>query len=390
MVAVSVMGLVRISASQDDLNNIITSVRVFPNLSFTFPISLVQLPGDDGRWFIAEQGGKIFSFLNDDQVAEKQLVLDITTQLGGIFFEDSQQWGITAIALHTNSSEMSELTGEVALFVAYNAKSSEDGSVTSFVSRFLSQDDGQTFETNSEEILFSVPQLSVTHHVGQLVFGPDGYLYIGFGDGSMSSTAQDLNDVRGSILRIDVNGPGLYTIPTDNPLVGTGQREEIFTWGWRNPWRFSLDAMTGDLWVGDVGNTDREEVTRAVPGRSHGWPYWEGTLCHEPSCEGFANVLPEFEYDHDTGTAVIGGYVYRGTLIPALQGIYVFSDWSRGKQLWAVLYDAKGKGELGLLGTIAAESGRPSGYAQDHQGELYHLSAQDEDAGIYKIVPKEP
>ncbi len=373
---------------QINLDNIITSVRVFPNLNFVFPIALVQLPGESGRWYVAEQGGKVFSFPDDNDVTEKQLALDITEQLGGIFFDDSQQWGITGIAVHVSSAAAT--MGEVVLFVAYNAKSTEDGSVTSFVSRFRSSDGGLTFDEASETMLFVVPQRNKIHHLGQVVFGPDGYLYIGFGDGGVRPTAQDLNDLRGSILRVDVNGAEPYAIPGDNPLVGTGQREEIFTWGWRNPWRFSLDAVTGDLWAGDVGGNDREEVTRAVPGRSHGWPAWEGTLCIiETPCDGIDNVLPELEYDHDTGTAAIGGYVYRGTLIPALQGMYIFSDWSRGKRLWAVLYDAEGRGKLVTLGWIAGESERPSGFAVDRQNELYHVSAQDDDGGIYKIVPNE-
>lgn len=386
------MGLARPSQAvpQVNLNDIITSVRVFPNLNFVFPIALMQLSGDDDRWFVAEQGGKIFSFLNDDQVTDKQLVLDITERLGGIFFDDSQQWGITGIALHTNTSDTSDLAGQLVLFVAYNARSPEDGSVTSFVSRFLSSDGGQTFDAASEAMLFSVPQRSVTHHVGHLAFGPDGYLYIGFGDGAMPMTAQDLNDVRGSILRVDVNGPGLYSIPADNPLVGTDQSEEIYVWGLRNPWRFSLDTPTGDLWIGDVGFNDREEVTLAIPGRSHGWPFLEGTLCREMTCDDMDHVPPVLEYDHNTGTAVIGGHVYRGALIPPLQGMYIFSDWSRGRRIWAILFDIEGQGKLVTLGWISADSERPSGYGQDNQGELYHVSAQDEDGGIYKIVPNEP
>jgi glucose/arabinose dehydrogenase len=379
------------TVSQVDLNEIITSVRVFPNLSFALPISLVQWPGDGERWLMAERGGQVFSFLNDDQVTDKQLVLDLTGRIGGAAFNESEQWGITGIALQTMPSMTPALPGEMALLVAYNAKVTEGDSATSFVSRFLSPDGGQTFDAASERILFEVPQRSRSHHLGQVVVGPDGYLYIGFGDGGEGLAAQDLNDLRGSILRVDVraNGADLYTIPSDNPLIGTGQREEIFTWGWRNPWRFSFDAMTGELWVGDVGDGEREEVTKAVPGRSHGWPYWEGTLCREPSCEGFDDVPPVLEYDHMSGTAVIGGYVYRGALLPELQGIYVFSDWNRGYQLWGVLYDGEGKGQLVTLGTIAAEAERPTSYAQDHQGELYHISAQDE-AGIYKIVPKAP
>lgn len=394
IVLLSLMGLARTSPAepQVNLNDIITSVRVFPNLSFMRPMSLVQLPGDDSHWYLAEQGGRVYRFVNDDQVTDKQVILNITEQLGGIFFDSSQQWGITGIALHANASE-TDLGGQVVLFVAYNARSTEDGSVTSFVSRFLSRDGGQTFDADSEAMLFAVPQRSVTHHVGHVVFGPDRYLYIGFGDGAMPITAQELSDVRGSILRIDVNvgSTALYAIPADNPLVGPGQREEIYTWGWRNPWRFSFDAPTGSLWVGDVGFNDREEVTRAVPGGNHGWPFLEGTLCRETSCEGLDTVPPELEYNHDTGTAVIGGYVYRGTLIPALQGLYIFSDWSRGRQLWTILYDAESRGKLVTLGRIAPESERPTGYAQDQQGELYHVSAQDEDAaGLYQIVPNTP
>lgn len=357
----------------------VTTERVFQNISFEgfSPISLSQPPGDPSRWIIAGRLGELFSFANDQAATQKTLVLDITDRMQYTDTVDdkvdSQQYGITSFAMHPQFPE------QPFIYVAYNAKPSISDEVHSVVSRFTSSDGGQTFNSSSEQTVISIAQQRFTHHIGQILFGPDGYLYIGLGDGGKQN-AQDLNDLRGSVLRIDVDQGTPYAIPPDNPLVGSGYREEIYAWGFRNPWRFTFDSATGQLWLGDVGALFWEEVDLVESGGNYGWPIFEGLSCFREEkygCDATGLVEPVLTIEHPDARAIIGGYVYRGTQIPSLQGTYIFSD----SEIRGVFFDEFGDP---LWDVVAQTQENAHGFAEALDGELYLFNFQFPE--LYKLV----
>lgn len=228
------------------------------------------------------------------------------------------------------------------------------------------------------------------HNGGQLAFGPDGYLYAGIGDGGSagdpSGHAQDLRTLLGKIVRLDVaaDGPD-YTVPTSNPFVGrSGARPEIWAYGLRNPWRFSFDRLTGDLWIGDVGQGDWEEIdlepTAGAGGRNYGWRVYEGNHPYPPGSaippsDGLA--FPVDEYPHATGRSVTGGYVYRGVAVPSMRGFYFFADYV-DRQLFALRRTSDGWERTTLLETSA----HITSFGEDDAGELY---ACDAGGSVYRI-----
>ena len=194
----------------------------------------------------------------------------------------------------------------------------------------------------SSVIRLTVDQPYDNHNGGHIVFGPDGYLYMGIGDGGSGGDpdghGQDRNDLLGSILRLDVSGATGYAVPAGNPLVGVaGTRDELWNWGLRNPWRFSFDRSNGDLYIGDVGQGAREEIDVSTAasgggkGINYGWSIMEGMQCYDASsCDMTGLTLPVLEYSHSDGCSVTGGHVYRGTAIPDLAGTYFYSDYCGG------------------------------------------------------------
>jgi glucose/arabinose dehydrogenase len=235
----------------------------------------------------------------------------------------------------------------------------------------------------SERVILRIDQPYPNHNGGMIDFGPDGFLYVGMGDGGAGgdpeNRARDLSTLLGKILRIDVDGrdPGLeYAVPGDNPYVGrAGARPEIWASGVRNPWRFSFDPRTGDLWVGDVGQSAWEEVDRLTAatgggrGADLGWRLMEGRACYDPpsGCPTDGLTMPLAVYGHDLGCAVTGGHVYRGAAQPALDGVYLFSDSCSGR-IWAL--DAAGPDAQEPV--VLAETGRPIvSFGRGDDGELY-------------------
>ncbi len=209
----------------------------------------------------------------------------------------------------------------------------------SVLSRF--QVDGQALDLDSEEVILEVPQPFSNHNGGQIAFGPDGYLYVALGDGGSGGdplgNGQNLATLLGAILRIDVAVERGYTIPPYNPFVSTpGARPEIYAYGLRNPWRFSFDRATGDLWAADVGKNRKEEVDRIVPGGNYGWNIMEGFQCfRRDPCSAVGLLPPRAVYSHDDGCSITGGFVYRGPSMPELDGWYVYGDYCSGK-VWAL------------------------------------------------------
>ena len=256
----------------------------------------------------------------------------------------------------------------------------------------MSEADPNMADPDSEEIVLEVEQPYANHSGGQLAFGPDGYLYIGLGDGGKAGdphgNGQDTTTLLGSILRIDVrelDNHGGYIIPPDNPFVGVDGdiRKEIWAYGLRNPWRFSFDRLTDELWAGDVGQNRVEEVDIVEPGRNYGWNTMEGSQCFEPSrsCDEEGLERPVAEYSHDDGCSITGGYVYRGDRLPALYGAYVYGDFCSGK-VWGLRYDGSSVTEHMEL---VDSSLRISSFAEAPSGEIFVLSFDEK---IYRLVSR--
>jgi len=258
------------------------------------------------------------------------------------------------------------------------------------IARYQVSTDPNRADPKSEKVLLQVPQPYVNHNGGGLAFGPDGYLYIGLGDGGSQGdphgNGQSLQTFLGKILRINVDADNGYTIPADNPLVGGGGKPEIWAYGLRNPWRFSFDRQPGDLYIADVGQDKWEEIDflpAGIPGGSNfGWNLREGAHDYSgaPTAE-LALVDPAWEYDHSQGCAVIGGYVYRGQEYPEWQGIYLFGDNCSGS-VWGLLR-LDGKWQAKLLFNTGLRIGS---FGQDQTGELYLLDLQQ--GRVLKLAKK--
>jgi len=352
--------------------------RVFPDLSFQEMTNLAQPDDTSDLIFITEQRGVIYAF-SASNPQQADIFLDITDRVN----RGGNEEGLLGLAFDPDYREN-------GYFYVYYSAADPTRSV---LSRFsLDQEDTDVADPESEVIVMEVEQPYSNHNGGQLAFGPDGYLYIGLGDGGSAGdplgNGQNLGTLLGSILRIDVSGlsaPGDYEIPADNPFVGTeGARAEIWAFGLRNPWRFSFDSETGLLWAGDVGQNLWEEIDIIAKGANYGWNIMEGSHCYSPStgCNQSGLTLPIVEYDHSQGCSVTGGYVYRGDQIPSLQGYYIYGDYCSGN-IWALAY----YGNVVTQNTLLADSGLSiTSFGEDLAGKLYILARQ---GGIYTLVQTE-
>jgi glucose/arabinose dehydrogenase len=356
--------------------------QAFTQLSFNQPLAMLQAPDDDTAWYVVERPGTIRAFPNTSNasMAEVELFATLTDRVNS----GPGEAGLLGMAFHPEF----ETNGEV--YLSYTRGTP----LESVIARFVIDSATGNLDTSSEEVLLTVPQFAGNHNGGNLAFGPDGFLYAGFGDGGGSGdpeeNGQDTTNVLGAILRLDVDSGTPYAIPADNPFAGntecfqgTGTLAcpEIFAWGFRNPWRFSFDRDTGELWVGDVGQNSWEEVNRVEISENYGWDEREGAHCFEPAsgCDT-DNVDPIAEYDHSQGNSVTGGYVYRGSGIPDLQGFYIFGDFGSGR-IWAVPFDSpQGTTPDELLVTPL----NIASFAEANDGELFvlHISG----GTIHQIV----
>lgn len=303
-----------------------------------FGIVAVTNAGDD-RLFVTLQGGQIVIVRNGAVVSPPFLDIDPRVGSGG-------ERGLLSVAFHPRYA----INGR--FFVNYT-----DNNGDTVIARYTVSSNPDQADAQSERVLLRIDQPFANHNGGQLQFGPDGYLYVGMGDGGAGFDpqcfAQDDSSLLGKILRLDVDrnadAPPFHAIPPDNPFVGPGApRDEIWSKGWRNPWRFSFDRLTGDLFVGDVGQGEREEISfessSDAGGDNYGWKIWEGDNCLDdasgctfpvPPCSSPQYTLPILTYDHSQGNcSVTGGYVYRGAGIAALRGRYVYADYCSGR-IWA-------------------------------------------------------
>jgi uncharacterized repeat protein (TIGR03806 family) len=332
-------------------------VPAFEGLSFAAPVELV--PGPGGRFYVVEQSGTIKVIAPGG--GSPTTALDISERItsGG-------EAGLLGLAFDPKFAE----NGFAYLYFTENVDEKEGFVFQDIVARVTSTDGGATFDPASQKILVKVDDPYGNHNGGHIAFGPDGMLYAGLGDGGSGGdpdgNGQNKDALLGKVLRIDPHGAEPYGIPSDNPFATGGGRPEIWAYGLRNPWKFSFDTKTGDLWLADVGQSKFEEVNRIVRGGNYGWNTREGKHCYkDPNCSSEGLIDPIAEYPRSEGISITGGYVYRGSKVPALVGKFVYGDFGSGN-IWAV--DALGQ----TSGTPLLSSGlKISTFAQDPEGEVY-------------------
>jgi glucose/arabinose dehydrogenase len=350
------------------------------------PRPLLITGAGDGtdRLFVASQHGAVFVFPNHPQANEMRLFLDIRDRMQRD--DRGNEEGFLGLAFHPRFRENDQF------FVYYTAMATEENPHLSVISRFhVSTTDPNRADPSREEVLLTIKQPYWNHNGGTVVFGPDGYLYIGLGDGGAGGdphgNGQNLQTLLGSILRIDVDhqDPGLkYAIPKDNPFAGRKDaRGEIWAYGIRNAWRVTFDRQTGACWTGDVGQDTWEEIDVIRRGGNYGWNLREGLHSFGPNGSGPRSDLiePIWEYHHDVGKSITGGHVYRGKQVPELEGAYLYADFVTG-QIWALWYDVEQ--EQVLANREIIPRGLPvMSFGEDDAGEVYFTT---QEGGVHKFV----
>lgn len=342
----------------------------------TGPVAM-DCPKDESmRIIICEQTGKI-KIIKKGLILEKPF-LDVGSKLDGANKIYSEK-GLLGIAFHPKYKSNGKF------YIYYSAPEADKKfDHKSILAEYKVTANADIADMTSQKIILEIKQPEANHNGGQLAFGPDGFLYIGLGDGGGAGdnhgekgNGQNLKTLLGKILRIDVDSKYPYTIPPDNPFVNNKEaRPEIWAYGLRNPWRFSFDRKTGKLFCADVGQNMWEEIDIIKKGKNYGWRITEGKHCYNPQigCNITNLEYPIAEYDHSLGISVTGGFVYRGKNIPALQGKYIFGDW-KGK-----LFYLEEKNEKWNFNHLSAD-GNPrdiklniNSFGEDESGELYILT----------------
>jgi len=335
------------------------------------PLYVTHAGDRSGRLFVVEQAGRI-RIISDGRLLARPF-LDISARVisGG-------EMGLLSVAFHPR------FAANGRFFVNYTANG---GRLRTVIAEYRVSADDPNVASRTERVLLTIDQPYRNHNGGLNLFGPDGMLYIGMGDGGSGgdphNNGQRLDTLLGKMLRIDVDGGTPYRVPPDNPFVGrAGARGEIWAYGLRNPWRFSFDRADGRLFLADVGQNAWEEIDLIERGGNYGWRIMEGAHCFQPQtgCDRTGLALPIAEYGREGGCSVTGGHLYRGSRIRDLVGRYLFADYCAGR-FW-VLSEASGRWTMSTL----LESGlRVSSFGEDQDGELYVV---DHGGAIYRIVAR--
>ena len=340
-------------------------------------VHLTHAGDGSGRLYVVLQEGRIVWFDPASQGVEPEVFLDIRERV-----RSGGERGLLGLAFDPKYASNGHL------YVNYTTRSD------TVVARYTGNlSDGSRADAGSELVIVRVPQPFPNHNGGTIAFGPDGYLYIGLGDGGSGgdplNSGQDLESLLGAMLRIDVSEASEerpYAIPPDNPFVNEDARPEIWAYGLRNPWRFSFDRETGDLWAGDVGQNNWEEVDLLRAGGNYGWNRMEGTHCFPSTvreCDEGGLEAPVIDYPlSGPRCTVIGGVVYRGPSLPWLEGAYLYADYCSG-ELWGLRYDGEQVTEHALLNESVS---RVTAFGEDEEGDVYMLSF---DGRIYRLAEKQ-
>ncbi len=330
------------------------------------PVCVTAPPGDTDRLFIVEQSGRIRIFENGNLNAAPFLNVSAITSTGG-------ERGLLGLAFHPDYAN----NGWFYINHTGSSGACAGAAGCTIVARYSVSGDPDLADPGSRAQIIRIAQPYSNHNGGGIEFGPDGYLYIGMGDGGSGgdpgNRSQNDGQLLGKMLRLDVDSGLPYSIPEDNPHVGEGlPLDEIWAKGLRNPWRFSFDRLTGDLWIGDVGQYIWEEVdfqpAASTGGENYGWRLMEGNHCFNPAnnCDLGGLTYPIWEYDHNSGCSITGGYVYRGASIPELQGLYLYADYCNGR-IWA--FDPADSSNTLIL--TDQNVGNITSFGEDADGELY-------------------
>lgn len=353
----------------------VTTIRLEPVVSgLSSPVGIASAGDGTGRLFALEKVGLVRIIRNGQLIF--QPFLDIRSEVGSVEFEQ----GLLGIAFHPRYRENGYF------FVNYTNRAGD-----TVIARYRVSANPDRADVSSAKVILTIDQPFDNHNGGHLAFGPDGYLYIGTGDGGDGGDprgyGQSPSTRLGKMLRIDIDQGDPYRVPSDNPFVNDARyRPEIWAVGLRNPWRYSFDRRTGDLFIADVGQGDWEEVSwqpaSSRGGENYGWNRMEGAHCYPPGrqCDTTGLVLPIGEYNHDLGCSVTGGYVYRGSRYPTLYGAYLFADFCSGR-FWSLHRAANGQWVQTLLLDSAIWV---SAFGEDDAGEVYVLDMTQ--GGVYRIV----
>lgn len=363
--------------------------KIFTGEKWKRPTQIIGRPGDDDSLYVLEQAGRIKMVRLSKPDAEATLFMDVDDRVNF----GSNEEGLLSMVFHPKFEENRQF------FLYYSASAGGGKPRRSVLSRFRAVADeamGFKGDVASEEVILEVEQPYWNHNGGTVLFGPDGFVYLSFGDGGAANdplqAGQDLSTLLAKVIRIDVDKPTAerpYSIPTDNPFVlRSNARHEIWAYGLRNIWLMSFDRKTGALWGGDVGQNLWEEINLIVRGGNYGWNLREGARGFRKGGESKGDMIdPAIEYPRRDGISVTGGHVYRGTKFPSLQGVYLYADYAFGT-VWGARVDA-----TSVLGTPKVVLKRRgvliSSFGEANDGELYVTAFEGGEQGpgaIFKVV----